>query len=715
MGGTIIIFTLLFTIFYVVMKRRSINNTVDNMSAKLSNLELRIDSHLKAAEVVIDNAAWMFGEDETDEGKMLQILRQRLINNKELTSSCIAFEPNHIRGKGRYYMLIAERVGDQILLRTSGSASDDYHGKDWYLIPLRLKKSRWSEPYNSDGTRMCTYSHPLIDKSGHVFGVLSANISLEQFSTIIAKLQPLKESYSFLISRYGYYITHKDKERILNETIFSNGYDTNDTVKLATGRMMISGKSGYRSFMTEGRNCYAFFCPISSTGWSVCTVCPESVILSDLNRTSFYLILLFILSITVLFGSMFFISKKFISELKTTTASNERIQSELNIAKSIQMGMIPKIFPPFPDRSDIDLYAYLRPAKEVGGDLYDFFIINNILFFTVGDVSGKGVPASLLMAVTRSLFRNIGSQGVPPKEIVESINTTIAESNEANMFVTLFVGQLYLETGKFIFCNAGHNPPVIFNATDAKVEYMTVKKNIPVGLLEDFSYEEETHLLKRGDSIVLYTDGVTEAEDKEKTLFGDDALVKSVRQNITLDAKQIAEIIYEDVVRHADGADQSDDITVMTMEYHPEHNDVYKKSLLMTNDMAEIERMNSYIENICHDVGTDSDTMNEIRTAIEEALTNTIRYAYPMGTTGKIGISTSYDEQDKQLTFLLSDGGAPFDPTKDTDGDHRTSGNPRPAGIKGIAMLWKTMDIVTYRYHDEKNELTFTKKIKISG
>lgn len=164
----------------------------------------------------------------------------------------------------------------------------------------------------------------------------------------------------------------------------------------------------------------------------------------------------------------------YVSELRTTTASKERIESELSIAREIQMGMIPKIFPPYPEREDVDLHAILHPAKEVGGDLYDFFIDNDRLYFVIGDVSGKGVPASLFMAIARSLFRTLAQQATSPAEIMSKMNRSISENNEANMFVTLIIGILDLKTGSLRFCNAGHNPPIIigarrkYNATESK-------------------------------------------------------------------------------------------------------------------------------------------------------------------------------------------------------------------------------------------------------
>jgi sigma-B regulation protein RsbU (phosphoserine phosphatase) len=249
-------------------------------------------------------------------------------------------------------------------------------------------------------------------------------------------------------------------------------------------------------------------------------------------------------------------------ELKKTTASKERIESELRIARSIQMGMVPKIFPPFPEREDVDLYATLIPAKEVGGDLYDFFIEGEKLYFIVGDVSGKGVPASLVMAVTCRLFRTLAAHFHTPAEIVMALNDTLAENNESNMFCTAFMGVLDLKTGKLKYCNAGHNAPVIIAPT-GEVKFMEVTPNLPLGLFGGFPYTGQEYDITQGASLFLYTDGVTEAENKENALYSDERLLELLAKQRNNMPCTIVDAVLNDVNKHADGAEQSDDITIM--------------------------------------------------------------------------------------------------------------------------------------------------------
>lgn len=256
----------------------------------------------------------------------------------------------------------------------------------------------------------------------------------------------------------------------------------------------------------------------------------------------------------------------YVEDLKNTTASKERIESELNIAHDIQMGMIPKIFPPFPDRADVDLHAILKPAKEVGGDLYDFYIQNEQLFFVIGDVSGKGVPASLLMAVTRSLFRSVSEYLTSPCEIVKSMNDSISEQNEANMFVTLFVGVLDLPTGLLTFCNAGHNPPVLINKS-GEVGYMKIKSNLPIGLMEGFLYENESIQLESQSKLFTYTDGVVEAENSNQALYSEEKLLKTLALNNQFGVRRMVNCIVESVSEHVLEAEPSDDLTILIVNY----------------------------------------------------------------------------------------------------------------------------------------------------
>ena len=255
-------------------------------------------------------------------------------------------------------------------------------------------------------------------------------------------------------------------------------------------------------------------------------------------------------------------------ELETAVSQRVRIDSELHIAREIQMGMLPKIFPPFPNRDDIDLYAQLIPAREVGGDLYDFFILDEQLYLVIGDVSGKGVPASLLMAVTRSLFRSTAPRTNDPARIVGTINDSISETNDSNMFVTLFVGILNLKTGLLRYCNAGHNPPVLV-CKGTETAFIGVKPHIPVGICPGFDYTEQELHLPSGALLFLYTDGLTEAENSAGELFSEPRLLAALERHGTESARELTLSMRQTVAEYAGETEQSDDLTLLALRFRP--------------------------------------------------------------------------------------------------------------------------------------------------
>ena len=249
-------------------------------------------------------------------------------------------------------------------------------------------------------------------------------------------------------------------------------------------------------------------------------------------------------------------------QLEQTTAAKERIESELRIAREIQMSMVPH---EFPMRSDLDLYASMTPAKEVGGDLYDYLLEDNILYFCLGDVSGKGVPASLFMAQTIRLFRALAKQHLMPASIATQLNEDLTENNDNGMFVTMFIGQLNLSSGKLHFCNAGHNPPVI-GGDEKHGSFLEMESNAPIGLWPSLDYIGEEIESIKGRPLFIYSDGLNEAEDINQKQFGDDHMLDILRQTKFKDARYVVELIEEEVKRHRDGADSNDDMTIMCLK-----------------------------------------------------------------------------------------------------------------------------------------------------
>jgi sigma-B regulation protein RsbU (phosphoserine phosphatase) len=426
--------------------------------------------------------------------------------------------------------------------------------------------------------------------------------------------------YAFLITKNGAFITSPDqfRSRIMNETMFTISKETNAPELRELGRKMIHGETGFTSLGYDERGkLWFYYLPQPSTKWSLGVIFPDKEMYADLIQLNVFvtlvsvlgLILLVILTIRIirkltnplsqfsksaqviamgnfnaelpevqtndemkeLHDSFDYMQKElsnYVTNLKETTSAKEKIESELRIAKEIQLGMIPHIFPPFPHLKEIDLYASLVSAREVGGDLYDFFLLDeNLLCFAIGDVSGKGVPSSLFMAVTRTLLRSIADKDKNTAEIVSSINKTLSINNESNMFVTFFLGIIDTKKGLLKFCNAGHNPPILIRGGE-KAEYFNFTKTIPVGLFDTIEYKEETTNLNYGDQIFLYTDGVTEAEDINNNLYGNDQLLKVINENASASPRELIELVNNDIAGHVNGHIQSDDLTMMSIIYY---------------------------------------------------------------------------------------------------------------------------------------------------
>ena len=265
---------------------------------------------------------------------------------------------------------------------------------------------------------------------------------------------------------------------------------------------------------------------------------------------------------------------RYVEELKSTTAQKASIESELKVAHNIQMSMLPKTFPPYPDREDIDIFGQLTPAKAVGGDLFDFYIRDEQLYFCIGDVSGKGVPASLFMAVTRSLFRNVSNHQSKPHLIMKALNDSLVESNEMNMFVTLFVGVLDLQTGLLRYCNAGHDAPLLIGLQ--RVGVLPCDSNLPIGVMADFDFSEQTILIDKYTTIFLFTDGLNEAENCHQEQFGDDRIMNVAQGLLGMGHHRPTQVVRHmtDAVHTFVGtAEQSDDLTMLAIQYKRETSD----------------------------------------------------------------------------------------------------------------------------------------------
>ena len=414
------------------------------------------------------------------------------------------------------------------------------------------------------------------------------------------------------------------------------------------------------------------------------------------------------------FDHMLHSLKQHISDLQTTIASKERLQSELKIAHDIQMGMIPTTFP---QRQDLDLFASMTPAKEVGGDLYDFIIEGDQLFFIIGDVAGKGVPASLYMAVTRTLFRNLAGNYQSAANIVREMNHAIASTNDSYIFVTVFVGVLDMKTHYLTYCNAAHNAPVMITA-EGECNLLEVETNLPIGVEDRYNFDEQQVDFPPGSALLLYTDGLTEAmyfsNDGSRKLFGEQRVLHDVEKNSKASAIEVIDFLKQHVAVFADGTEQSDDLTMLFVRHGmaQEAGVAPSRRLIMKNEMTEVGRLRGFFFSVCREHGVDDETAKTLNLALEEWVANVIGYAYPKGMRGHVEVTA--DVKDEVLTLVIKDHGTPFDPTQHAEVDIDAELDERTIGGLGIHLVRTIMDTVEYqRTADGYNRLVLTKKLII--
>jgi len=622
--GTAVIFTAAFGYNYIYSR----NQILRDVEINAQNLTLaavgRIETVLQGAQKDPLTFAHVLSTQTLDHATLLKRIDALLDNNPEIFGSTAAFEPYAFDPKVRAFAPYAFRDGNTLKHINIGDNNYPYIYLDWYQVPKELERAVWSEPYFDEGAgniMMSTYSVPFFRVGGGtrvLTGIVTADISLDWLVDIVSRLSPYQSGFAFLISQSGVFVTHPDREWIMHESIFSVAEAADDPELRKTGRAMIRGENGFVALRDHfaGQKAWMYYAPLPSVGWSIGVVFPEEALFAairDLNRvvlligTAGFAILFLIIvlvsgtitrplrtlaaeateiargnldvevsdlasrdevgDLSRSFDNMKVALKEYIAHLAETTAAKERYESELKIARTIQMSFLPKTFPPFPEYAEFDIYATLVPAKEVGGDLYDFFLLDgDHLFFSIGDVSGKGVPAALFMAAAKTLMKGTASREMAPSEILSKVNHELCLENDSMMFVTVFCGILNFRTGEVRYSNAGHNPPLVLKP-GRPPEWLPLPEGFLLGAMEDSPYETRQILLAPGDTLLLYTDGVTEAMNGDKLFYEERRLVRVTEEHGQTPPEELVGEVLRSVRAFAGSEPQSDDITMLALSF----------------------------------------------------------------------------------------------------------------------------------------------------
>ena len=401
-------------------------------------------------------------------------------------------------------------------------------------------------------------------------------------------------------------------------------------------------------------------------------------------------------SIVLIYGVLFADREKALSST----------EMELGVATKIQSNMLPNTFPFMPDRTEFDLYASMKPAKEVGGDFYDFFMIDeNRLALVIADVSGKGIPAALFMMASKILIKNTVMTGKSPGDVLYAVNNQICENNQLDMFVTVWLGILDLSQGTLITANAGHEYPII-QKPNGDFELFKSKHSFVVGGIRGIKYKETVHKLQNGTKLFVYTDGIPEAINESGVQYGCENLISALNKNKDLSPDKLIKSVGADVERFIQNQPQFDDFTMLCIHYKG----TTVKELTIEAAVENIDVVNDFVADELKALGCPKKAQIQIRIAIDELFGNIAKYAYSPDV-GKATVRFEVEEAPLSVIITFIDNGKPFNPLKQADPDIHLSAPERNEGGLGIFLVKKTMNLVEYEYKNGQNILKIKKNI----
>lgn len=637
-----------------------------------------------------------------------------------------------------------------------------YLQRNWFREGMKSDTARWSEVYYEQdlipgvtGLRqLTTYCVPVRNKQGETVALFCSDLSLEflryevmdDLQEIINKYENGSEQHSYILvmDSDGTYIVHPDEKRILNANFFEEAKRKVNKIDREVLASMKNGEKGAQLVEVDGVPSWIYYRTVKRMDWMIAMVVPKEVIMRNgamlntiiLIELLIGLIIIYFIcrrmirratnplhrfassarevakgnfqsqlpevqennEVRVLYDSFIDMQHsltQYVEKLQGLTSEKASIEQELRIANGIQMALLPKSFP---ERSDFSLFAYINPALEVGGDLYDFFLHDGRLTFCIGDVSGKGVPAALMMAVVRTMFRGYARKSDSASAIVKTMNRNLSYEYTAGYFVTMFVGILDLRTGHLDYCNAGHEPPLVSG------QPLPAKRNLPVAALPGWNYEGQQTDLKSGDTLFLYTDGLCDAENADSKLFGRKRVCDMVSTHTDCSPRQLAELMEHEVASFVGDTQQSDDLTLLIIKWQQPQS--FNSHLSMRADMDDIEQINPFIREATQQAALNDKEAKRLRLALEEAVANVINYSHASF------VNLDAEILDGQLKVTITDNGIPFDATAESTTDLSLPPDQRPPGGLGIVLLHRMTDMLEYQRIDNCNVLTLIKYIK---
>ena len=698
----------------------------DMIAHTLHTAEATMEEHSRHIQQHLPNPDDMFAAT----GQLIEV-------NPNVVGGCICFVPYYYKEKGRIFEPYAVKRNGQVEVSQIASPEHDYTLNPAFIVASREKRKLWSDPYvyGENNQQLTTYSYPLLDANGNVAAVCGLDIDLTWLSDTINAMHYYPSSFGLVLTQEGQLAVGPSADR-------ADQNDVKQIVNLVNNRSKRETGGGIEIAEFEGSKNRSkgtvYFTSLKEyPHWQVVLVNYDDEVFEPIKRMRFRNMLMILTGLLVLF----FIINRFArneKRLRQAGIEQARLGSELDIASGIQQAMLPKTFPPYPTRNDIDIYGSLVPAKAVGGDLFDFFLRDEKLFFCIGDVSGKGVPSAIVMAVMLKMIRLSAAHDTDPSNIVTALNAELCRNNDTNMFMTFFIGVLDLPTGRLRYCNAGHDAPILIKGVQGRkaavqsskfkvqssrfkvqgvkgvqgvqgVQPIPVKANLPIGVFSDFAYKLQELQLEAQSTLFLFTDGLTEARNSQREQFRMkrimDTLTKETSQAGSLNAQQLVTLMTDTVNGFAGDAEQSDDLTMLAIRYTREkERDTFSEKIVLQNDVHQVPKLNAFVKDTAARNGLEKSAARRLQLAIEEVVVNIMDYAYSPGIAGDIVIEAFCNE--KRMKFVVSDEGMAFDPTAVKTPDLSQSVEDRPIGGLGIQLTRQMVDSLNYERIDGRNILT---------
>ncbi|MBO7446254.1 MAG: SpoIIE family protein phosphatase [Bacteroidales bacterium] len=654
-------------IYYFHIRKESLYIAGKRAESTLKNTEMTIHIRTGKIETIVNSMQPMVEYALDDPEAMFDVARHTVESSSRILGAGIAFKENFYPEKGRWFETYAGRLRDcdSLIVTQIGGPNHDYLQMDWFQKGMAAEKGIWSNPYYDNAgskTFMMTYIVPFRNEAGEVVGVIGADIAIDTLVNIIRGTKLYPNSFCSLVA--------------------------GDGTVLASAPSMPKGK------------CHVYTETIDGKNMTLTLTIPDSDMYKRLRQSSAFFAFLAMTGILV----VLFIAYRSLQnlwKLNEVRAKEQRIEDELFIARGIQQSLLPS--GPSQGLADgLDISGLQISAKYVGGDLYDYFVRDGKLLFCIGDVSGKGVPAALLMAIAHSLFRTLSTHSDQPERIMKALNSSISDNNPDIMFITMFLGVMELSSGKVVYCNAGHNPPILIK--DGQAKFLDTEPSLLLGVEPNAEYVAHELRLSPGDTLLLYTDGLTEAENTQNELFGETRALETATAVSAMTAQEQLTKMREAVQQFVNQAEQSDDLTMLSIRYLPAED-----TLTLTDNIQELDQLEPFLESFFDRNNLDMALLPSVNLALEEALANVIMYAYPENAQGEVTLSAQIKDDD--ILMVIQDRGIPFNPLQQQEIDLDVPLEERQIGGLGIHLIKEIMDKVEYTREDGKNVLKMWKSI----